>query len=145
MQGRGLIIRFIDVGLLLLFGFLMISDLKGTSQISFNEGSEQDFLAANSSEAVLLGVTIERGNRLSIRDIKSDQVLHENVLSLEELEFLLGTMKKGFVEDGKELSVLIEPAPDAHIQYVVHVLDVCDRLELVKNINTEVVNVSNEL
>lgn len=139
MQRRGLIIRFIDIGLLILFGFLMISDLKGTSQISFNEGDAQDFFSTLQDDSILLGVSIENDGRLSINDISESRTLHENILSIEELEFLIGTMKNQYAEEGKELSILIEPAPDAQIQYVVHVLDVCDRLGLSKNLNTEVV------
>lgn len=139
MQRRGLIIRFIDIGLLILFGFLMISDLKGTSQISFNEGDAQDFFATLQDDSILLGVNIENDGRLSINDISESRTLHQNILSIEELEFLIGTMKNQYAEEGKELSILIEPAPDAQIQYVVHVLDVCDRLGLSKNLNTEVV------
>ena len=139
MQRRGLIIRFIDIGLLILFGFLMISDLKGTSQVSFNEGSAQDFFSGLQDESILLGVKIENDGRLSINDISESRTLHQNILSIEELEFLIGTIKNKYAEEGKELSILIEPAPDAQIQYVVHVLDVCDRLGLNKNLNTEVV------
>ncbi|MBX2821329.1 MAG: biopolymer transporter ExbD [Rhodothermaceae bacterium] len=139
MQRRGLIIRFIDIGLLILFGFLMISDLKGTSQISFNEGDAQDFFSTLQDDSILLGVNIENDGRLSINDISESRTLHQNILSIEELEFLIGTMKNQYAEEGKELSILIEPAPDAQIQYVVHVLDVCDRLGLSKNLNTEVV------
>jgi len=144
MQRRGLIIRFIDIGLLILFGFLMISDLKGTSQLSFNEGDAQDFFSTLQDDSILLGVEIENDGRLSIRDISESRTLHQNILSIEELEFLIGTMKNKYAEEGKELSILIEPAPDAQIQYVVHVLDVCDRLGLNKNLNTEVVRNSTE-
>ena len=144
MQRRGLIIRFIDIGLLILFGFLMISDLKGTSQLSFNEGDAQDFFSTLQEDSILLGVEIENDGRLSIRDISESRTLHQNILSIEELEFLIGTMKNQYAEEGKELSILIEPAPDAQIQYVVHVLDVCDRLGLNKNLNTEVVRNSTE-
>ena len=137
MQRRGIIIRFIDIGLLILFGFLMISDLKGTAQISFDEGSASDFFSTSSSETVLLGVSIDSDNRLSIRDLNESRSLHENILSLQELEFSINTLKNRFNEEGKDVYVLIEPAPDAQIQYVVHILDICDRLGLKKNINTD--------
>lgn len=137
MQRRGIIIRFIDIGLLILFGFLMISDLKGTAQISFDEGNAGDFFSGGSSTTVLLGVSIEASNRLSIRDINESKSLHENILSLQELEFSIKTLKDRYDEEGKEVFVLIEPAPDAQIQYVVHILDICDRLGLKKNINTD--------
>lgn len=136
MQRRGIIIRFIDIGLLLLFGFLMISDLKGTSQISFDEGDAQTLLESNDAARVVLGVVIGDNNELSIRDVKASRTLHDNVLSMEELEFFIQTLNTNYGEQGKSVSILIEPAPDAKIQYVVHVLDICDRLGLDKSINT---------
>ena len=144
MQRRGIVIRFIDIGLLILFGFLMISDLKGTSQISFDEGDAAAFFSIEEKNNILLGVSVESDNRLSIKDLTNSQSLHENILSLEELEFSIETLKIRYNEQGKEVSVLIEPAPDAQIQYVVHILDICDRLGLNKNINTEIVRVQAE-
>lgn len=144
MQRRGIIIRFIDIGLLLLFGFLMISDLKGTSQISFDQGDAQNLLESADESNIVLGVVIGNDNRLSIRDVKRDRTLHTNVLSIEELEFFIRTLKNNYQEEGKTISILIEPAPYAKIQYVVYVLDVCDRLRLKKNINTNTARVNNE-
>ena len=144
MQRRGLIIRFIDIGLLLLFGFLMISDLKGTSQVSFNQNDIQNFLATGNENSILLGVVIGGDNRLSITDVKETLILHDNILSFEELEFLVKALKTRYEEEGKEVAVVVEPDPDAKIQYVVHVLDVCDRLGLKKNINTEAARIQNE-
>ena len=144
MQRRGIIIRFIDIGLLILFGFLMISDLKGTSQVSFDEGDEVQFFSDRSDTGVLLSVSIESDSRLSIKDLASSEGLYENILSLEELEFSINTLKNRYMEEGKEVAVLIEPAPDAQIQYVVHILDICDRLGLKKNINTEFAGIKND-
>ena len=43
MTSRGFLIRFIDIGLILLFGFVMISDIESLSQVELSpESSAQE-------------------------------------------------------------------------------------------------------
>lgn len=41
MASRGFLIRFIDIGLIVLFGFLMISDIEATSRVELAGGGEE--------------------------------------------------------------------------------------------------------
>ena len=138
MQRKGYLIRFIDIGLIILFGFLMISDLTVISQISL-PGKSEEAADPVQSEAILLGVNIDANGAYSLSQLSDDTLLYTDIVASEELEFVLNTLMKQFASGGQVISAYIEPAADAPMQSLVDVLDVCERLGLPKNINTEAV------
>ena len=137
MQRRGLIIRFIDIGLLILFGFLMISDLDKSSQIRIPGKVSWDQLITDVNQIQYLGVSIKENDDYEITDLTEKQVLHGDLESPEELQFFLETLRNRYDNEGKSLSVLIEPAPDSRMQRLIEVLDVCERLGIQRSINLD--------
>jgi len=139
MQSRGYLLRFIDIGLILLFGFLMISDLTVISQVALPGKSNQEQLEQADADLVYVGVGIDAEGVYAIEDLAVREPLYVNIGAVQELEFFLKTLKERHESEGRRLSVLIEPNPEAPMQGLVNVLDVCERLALVKHISTETI------
>lgn len=137
MQNRGYLIRFIDIGLILLFGFLMISDLTVISQITLPGKNDEATENQNDADQMYVGVSIEAGGIYTISDLATQEPLYVKITAAEELEFFLKTLKDRYEAEGRTLSVLIEPGPESAMQHLINALDVCERLTLTKNINTE--------
>ncbi len=138
MRRRGYLLRFIDLGLIILFGFLMISDITVISQLSL-PGKSDAAAEPPAEEQVYLGVSILTDGQFQILNLEDRSELHVNINSMEELEFVLKTLRDQHRDAGMELNLLIEPAPESPMQKLVDVLDVCERLKIQKNINTEAV------
>ena len=138
MQRKGYLIRFIDIGLIILFGFLMISDLTVISQIAL-PGKNDAAEARPDSSTVLVGVVVQAGGRFSVQMLDDRETLYSDIEQPDELELALKTIKERHAAAGRTLSVYIEPAASAPMQRLVDVLDVCERLDLPRNINTEAV------
>ena len=138
MQRKGYLIRFIDIGLIILFGFLMISDLTIISQIEL-PGKSDEQQETPPENRILLGLTINSEGGFSIKNMDDEKVLYTDIMAFEELEFILTTLSGQHKQDGNTLSIYIEPMAEAPMQSLVDVLDVCERLNLSKNINTEAV------
>lgn len=138
MRRRGYLLRFIDLGLIILFGFLMISDITVISQVTLPGKSDAD-AAPSPEQLVYRGVSIQDDGQFQVINLEDRTALHVNINSTEELEFVLQTLRDQHREAGVTLNLLIEPAPASHMQKLVDVLDVCERLSIPKNINTEAV------
>ena len=139
MHRRGYLLRFIDLGLIILFGFLMISDITVISQITLPGKSEENTEPKTDDNQIYLGVTIQNEAQYQILNLSDRAPLHVNINSAEELQFILKTLNEQYIDEGKTLNLLIEPAPQSHMQKLVDVLDICERLAIQKNINTEAV------
>lgn len=116
----------------------MISDITVISQLSLPGKSDAE-VAPPAEEQVYLGVSIMVDGQFEILNLEDRSSLHVNINSLEELEFVLKTLRDQHRDAGQELNLLIEPTPESPMQKLVDVLDVCERLAISKNINTEAV------
>jgi biopolymer transport protein ExbD len=134
MQRKGYIIRFIDIGLLILFGFLMISDVKVISRIQL-PGNEQEPAEPLDEEVRRVSVFIEPAGRFRIQDTATGTPLFVDIVELADLEGLLDRLSEDQRLAGPALEVVIEPHPDALMQRLVDVHDLCERLGVQKTIN----------
>lgn len=116
----------------------MISDITVISQVAL-PGKSDDSAEPPPDTQVYRGVSIQDDGQFQVINLEDRSSLHVNINSTEELEFVLKTLRDQHREAGEELNLLIEPAPDSHMQKLVDVLDVCERLAIQKNINTEAV------
>jgi Biopolymer transport protein ExbD/TolR len=138
MQRKGYMIRFIDIGLIILFGFLMISDLTVISQIQL-PGSEQDSpVDPPATDVRMIGVVIEEAGIYRVHDMATDTPLFVNIEQIADLEVLVDRLIKEHEAVGGEIEVVIEPHPNAVMQRLVDVHDLCERLGVKKNINTSI-------
>jgi len=137
---RGFLIRFIDIGLIVLFGFLMISDIDALSRVEL------------ASEAVALevdGPPDPEGRAFIVVEIGADGAYrvtdsHEPTMdptlatSSSTLTAELETLSAAHVDLGLETVVLIQPHAASLVQATVDVMDVCDRLSLDKSLQMDI-------
>ncbi|MEX0686880.1 MAG: biopolymer transporter ExbD [Balneolales bacterium] len=131
MKKSSFLIRFIDIGLILLFGFVIISDITVRSQIVL-PGSENSI--SEETQNHLLFLEIMEGNRYQITETKT-QLVYQEALGLQELEELLTAIQHEKENQDGLVTVVIHPTDEATMQQLVDVLDICDRVGLPNNIN----------
>ena len=127
MVSGGLIIRLIDVVLIILLGFLTISDFSLKTQIKLPTGS-------GSSDAQTEIITIQILLDKSFR-IFDDQDDIKVIRNLNTLETHLAAKQKKYHNKKVNLLIVVEPHIDTEIQRTVEVLDVCERLHVDKTIS----------
>lgn len=128
MSREGLIIRLIDVALIILFGFIAISDIKLKAQIKLpTDAPESEFRG----ERHLLTLQIDGDGRFQL----TDSTAVERIATVNELETQLVRHLDYHRAAGHEMVVLIEPDPESMIQLTVTVMDICEKHGIPKNIN----------
>jgi biopolymer transport protein ExbD len=128
----GLLIRLIDVAMIILFGFIAISDIKVRAQIKLpSDKIEQE--STEQAEPALIFVRIGLNNLVTVTD--NDEL--EEQLPIDRLEERLLQLRSDFNASGREIVVLIEPHEDSIMQHTIDVLDICERHTIPKNINYE--------
>lgn len=133
MGKSGLIIRLIDVAMIILFGFIAISDIKVRAQIKLPSQDEEQQPEPEQRPVLLF---VEIGLDKVVRIMQDDQILTETT-DLQQLETALVQTVEGIRAEGRKAVVLIEPDEDSPIQFTVDLLDMCERHNIPKNINYE--------
>jgi biopolymer transport protein ExbD len=129
----GLLIRLIDVAMIILFGFIAISDIKVRAQIKLPSDQKTEEDRRDEQEPVLMFVRIGLDNQVEI----SDEGDIGETLPISQLESRLVELGGTFGSQGIEMVVLIEPHEDSIMQHTIDVLDICERHNIAKNINYE--------
>ena len=136
MQRRGYLIRFIDIGLIILFGFLMISDLTIISQIQL---PGKDLSAPPPQEEVdqsWFHIRVSEEGAFSLFEDGAENPSFVNIEETSELESVLIQIEEDEGADTR-LNLVIEPSPRVPMQKLVDVLDLCERLGLPHRINSQ--------
>ncbi len=134
MNQGGLIIRLIDIAMIILFGFIAISDIQVRAQIKLPSEQQNQQQQQEKKDPILIFVKV---------DLERGYVVEqdENVLFITtnstELESMLVNLLNHSKTIGQEMVVLIAPHEDSAIQRTVDVLDICERNQIPKNINYE--------
>lgn len=128
MTKGGIIIRLIDVAMIILFGFIVISDIKVRAQIKLP--SDEQPSEAREIERKLIFVEISSQEALRVKE--GDNVTE--VTDIEALEKRLVQLHHQYESEGIEMVVIIDPDQDSIIQMTVEVLDICERNQIAKNI-----------
>ena len=132
---KGYLIRFIDIGLIILFGFLMISDLKVISQIALPGSEAQEETPPPPDDPpYLLGVVIEDGGQYTVIDLVTREPLYADVTTIDQLREAF--RRQHTVQDGN-MRIVIEPKPLSAMQQLVDVLDLCEAMAIPRDLNTE--------
>jgi len=138
MASRGFLIRFIDIGLIVLFGFLMISDIDSSSRVELGDTrSEQEESPEEVREQAFVLVEIAADGMYLVSDprVEGDEVTAEDSAALAQ-ELL---RRRGAHRDlDVETVVLIQPDPSSLVQSTVDAMDVCDRLSLTKSLRMDI-------
>lgn len=134
MQKGGIIIRLIDVAMIILFGFIAISDIKVRAQIKLPSDEPQQEQQNEPKEPVLIFVKVDEAQGFVVE--RDEEVIFSTSDKIE-LEANLANLVNFNGTIGQETVVLISPDEDSPIQLTVDVLDICERNQIPKNINYE--------
>jgi biopolymer transport protein ExbD len=135
MASRGFLIRFIDVGLIVLFGFIMISDIENSSLVDLGTPSA-DSEETDPTERTFITVRIGADGAFTVAAPETGDTLGTNIREPIVLETLLGNVKRDLAT-ATEIVVLIDPDERSIVQHTVDVMDVCDRLALKKSLRAD--------
>ena len=133
-MNRSLIIRLIDVVLILLFGFLAISDIQMKRQIRL-PGPAEDSRQTVPADNVWIFVKIDSAGHFSV--LQEAQLLQQTA-SLDTLRTALLTASGDVYAAGNQPVVIIDPHPEATVQATISVFDICEAERLPKSINMQV-------
>ena|SRR3990172_2129322 len=133
MNKGGLIIRLIDVAMIILFGFIAISDITVKAQIKLpSEQTDQSQTNQKEPRLIFVKIDLERGYVLA--EGYTEILSTTDIVQLENNLIQLLDQSRA---EGREMVVLIEPDENSMIQKTVDVMDVCERNQISKNINYE--------
>lgn len=161
MASRGFLIRFIDIGLIVLFGFLMISDIEATSRVELAGGaaSVDESLADQPEDRAYLIVEITPDGAFRVTDMGrgsededeaggvspetagQDETAEATTLVVDDVESLAEVLSAGRSDHRAadlQTVVLIQPHLSSVVQHTVDVMDVCDRLSLPKSLRMDI-------
>ena len=135
MSNGSFLIRFIDIGLLLLFGFIIISDITVRTQLEL-PSSEEEVLneEGGEREITLLIIQIENSDTFRVMDSETEELLIETERA-DQLEPELISVAASYRDRSVDVIILIQPGEETVMQSLIYVMDVCDRLGIPRNIN----------
>ena len=139
MASRGFLIRFIDIGLIVLFGFLMISDIDASSRVELADASsvEEPPLEEAPEERAFVLVEIGPDGAFAVSDPR-DTIPPVAASGVVALEAEVARRSRAHAATGRETVVLIQPHPASLVQSTVDAMDVCDRLSLTKSLRMDI-------
>ena len=117
MQRPGFIVRFVDVVLILLFGFISISNTSNSS-LDLTESTELKPAPVDTAEILFLGV-LSDGNFL----VENEKTILTN---LEEVEAYLLQQRRLY--SSMPVKVRIRSSKNAPVQSVFNVASICEEL-----------------
>ena len=132
MKG-GMIIRLIDVVLIILFGFIGISDIQVKRQIKL-PGGEKKQQQAKERKDVMFWININKQGTYSL-EVEERPVLRS--ARLPQLKKTLLKEIQPFKKKGKQIVVVINPDPGAKMQAMIDAYDLCEAAGIPKSINIE--------
>jgi biopolymer transport protein ExbD len=129
MGRTGMVIRYIDIALTMLFGFVAISDIERKTQVNL---PREVTAVSVPTRLNTVSILVLEGPRYTVieggREIASET-------DLFRIEQVLLAVRQHYLNRGEDVIFLIQPDPNSPIQLTVNVLDVCERNRFVKNIN----------
>jgi len=129
MSSSGFILRFVDVVLILLFGFISISSIK-PSEINPPESTEAPSLPPSQEEEVFVGIrqngtfAVEGGSK--------------TITSVPALRSYLNSKRDRY--EGVPMKVRLRASRVAPMRYLMQAAAICDDLGIQKSIEVEVAN-----
>ncbi len=134
MQKRGFLVRFIDVGLILLVAFIAISEIEIVAQIPM-PGSDEEAPPPEERRRTIVVVKVYENGTYSLSRVEAEEHAPD-LPDLDTLEDRLVEARDLEAERDNDIVVIIEAEKQSQIQWTVDVLDLCDRLGIPKNINS---------
>lgn len=124
----GLIIRLIDVVLILLLGFIGISDFTIKTQIKLPQGTNEHNTLIR--KRYVIYIRIDNKGRFEVDDGEN------KIANITELYHVEQEVKR-LQQKRSDLVVVIEPHLDTIIQITVDLIDICEKYHIPKTISYE--------
>ncbi|MDZ7332271.1 MAG: biopolymer transporter ExbD [candidate division KSB1 bacterium] len=137
MFRAGTIIRLIDVVLIVLFGFLSITDVKNKSQIKLPSNYGQ---AKQEVEQQIVFLNIQNDHHFSL----INQETTNEIEGIAELEQRVVQLNNDYRNNHKQMILVIEPDAETMIQTTVDVMDLCERHQILKNLSYPRINLEQQ-
>jgi len=129
MLKGGTIIRLIDVVLIILLGFLGITDFEVKSQIklpSFIESTQREI----NQQFIFLIIKNEKQFEL----LDGQNIIKE-IEGISALEDIIVQLNNVFLQNYKQMILVIEPNIETMIQTTVDVMDICEKYQIPKSLS----------
>ena len=130
MGNSRFLVRFVDVVLILLFGFISISQVQKRSVVTPPESTETQKTPADNVTDVFISITTE-GAFLVDNETRS-------ITSMSELYDYIGGKKALYGEGG--IKIRIRSDDTAPIQYALAIAEICDDLKVPKALDVRLTN-----
>jgi biopolymer transport protein ExbD len=134
MRNSTFLIRFIDVGLIILFGFIVISEITIRSQIELPGSDPVD--SQEERDLTLFVINIDPDNRYRLTDFE-EETLYGSFNGIENLENHLRNLNREIRNNGQSPVALIQLDDVVTMQRLIDVLDLCDMIGIPKNVNVD--------
>ena len=127
-----MIIRLIDIVLIVLFGFITISDIDIKGALSLPSKKAKVTQSSPKKPKVFVEVEIDENDRFYVSRLGQQKV---TATGIRKLEVALVTLRSRIQKtEGSDIAVIIKPREMSPIQSTVDVLDLCGRHKIPKNI-----------
>jgi biopolymer transport protein ExbD len=127
-----MIIRLIDIVLIILFGFIAISDIDIKAAISLPSKKTRKLIVAEKKQKIPVYIEIDQNDVFWVFKSGQKRIQKKGIFSLET--FIKKLKVETIRAENKDIAVIIKPKEMSPIQSTVNVLDMCDRNKIPKNI-----------
>ncbi|MCL4704704.1 biopolymer transporter ExbD [bacterium] len=129
MGNPSMIIRYIDIALTVLFGFIAISDVEQKTQVKLPSNVSA---VSTPTQINTVSLIVLPGPMYTLLE---DATEITSNAELEAVERELLNVRQKYLDQNQDIIVLIQPDPNSPVQLTVNVLDVCERNQIQRNIN----------
>lgn len=129
MGNPSMIIRYIDIALTVLFGFIAISDVEQKTQVKLPSNVSA---VSTPTQINTVSLIVLPGPMYTLLE---DATEITSNAELEAVERELLNVRQKYLDRNQDIIVLIQPDPNSPVQLTVNVLDVCERNQIQRNIN----------
>jgi biopolymer transport protein ExbD len=128
MLKGGMIIRLIDVVLITLLGFLGITDFEVKSQIKLPSAADN---GQQEIKQQFIFLDIKDNQQFDVVDGQNTKEIE----GINELEDFLVKLNNHYIQNYKQMIVVIEPGLETVVQTTVDVMDICEKHNILKNLS----------
>ena len=127
MSQGGIVIRLIDVVLILLFGFISISEISSKSLVNLPKSSQTNYSLPDKENLLIIGITTDGMYLIENED--------ELISNFSALKFYIVSKNDENILNNIETRVRIRSNWDTPIKYTLALANLCDYLGIPKGID----------
>lgn len=128
-MGSGIVIRLIDVVLILLFGFISISEVSQQTKVNLPRSTQVPLSNPDKEEILIIGINSDGIYLVDEEETEIDD--------LRILEAYIHTKQDAYLIQGANIRVRIRSDRNAPAKYTMQLATLCDQLNIPKSIDVE--------